>query len=326
MRVLALVPGGIGDQILFFPTLDDLKQAYPKAEIDVVVEPRAQSAYRVSKAVDETIPFDFAANSSPSDWANLLGIIRDREYEVVLSTSQDWSVGLLLWLSGIPMRIGYANPSSGIFLTQSVPYKPAQYQAEQYHDLLQGLQINGACPATSLSVPQSDLDWAEQTRAALGLKDTGYVILYGGPNTAARGKVSNSFYPIESWQAIIEDFKRRQPDLPIVFLQDSTNGTLANSLGDLAPSIKLIQPTNIGRMAAIIAGADLVICPDSDVLPLAVALKVFTLALFGSSDPARRLPPTDGSDAEVRFLAITSLSDRVADISAQDVLKKAWGE
>ena len=59
MRILALVPGGIGDQILFFPTIDNLKGRYPEAEIDVVVEPRATAAYRVSKSVDKEIPFDF---------------------------------------------------------------------------------------------------------------------------------------------------------------------------------------------------------------------------------------------------------------------------
>jgi len=47
MRILALVLGGTGDQLLFFPTLDTLKQQYPKAEIDVVVEPRAMAAYRI---------------------------------------------------------------------------------------------------------------------------------------------------------------------------------------------------------------------------------------------------------------------------------------
>jgi len=31
MQVLALVPGGISDQLLFFPTLEHLKQAFPKA-------------------------------------------------------------------------------------------------------------------------------------------------------------------------------------------------------------------------------------------------------------------------------------------------------
>ena len=81
MRILALVPGGIGDQILFFPALDDLKKAYPDARLDVVVEPRAQSAYRVSKSVDDTILFDFKGSNSLADFANLLGVMRDREYD-----------------------------------------------------------------------------------------------------------------------------------------------------------------------------------------------------------------------------------------------------
>ena len=51
MRVLALVPGGIDDQILFFPTLRQLHQAIPQAEIDVVVEPQAKDAYQLTKLV-----------------------------------------------------------------------------------------------------------------------------------------------------------------------------------------------------------------------------------------------------------------------------------
>ena len=58
MRVVALIPGGIGDQILFFPTLDDLKRIYPDAQIDVVVEPRSKGAYRVSKSIHEVLLFD----------------------------------------------------------------------------------------------------------------------------------------------------------------------------------------------------------------------------------------------------------------------------
>ncbi|NEO28783.1 MAG: glycosyltransferase family 9 protein, partial [Kamptonema sp. SIO4C4] len=55
MRILALVPGGIGDQILYFPTLATLKQQYPDAAIDVLVEPRAKAAYRVCQNVNEVL-------------------------------------------------------------------------------------------------------------------------------------------------------------------------------------------------------------------------------------------------------------------------------
>ncbi|HAX79528.1 MAG TPA: glycosyltransferase, partial [Cyanobacteria bacterium UBA11372] len=82
MRVVALVPGGIGDQILFFPTLDDLKRSYPDADIDVVVEPRSAGAYRVCKSVNDVLLYDFKDRNSPADWGNLLGRLRDREYDV----------------------------------------------------------------------------------------------------------------------------------------------------------------------------------------------------------------------------------------------------
>jgi len=103
MRILALVPGGIGDQILFFPTLDDLKRNYPESEIDVIVEPRAKGAYRVSGSVNEVLTFDFKDRNGPADFGNLLGSIRDREYDAALTLGRRWSTGLLLWMSGIPM-------------------------------------------------------------------------------------------------------------------------------------------------------------------------------------------------------------------------------
>ncbi|HEY9659496.1 MAG TPA: lipopolysaccharide heptosyltransferase family protein, partial [Allocoleopsis sp.] len=96
MRVVALVPGGVGDQILFFPTLDSLKQNYPEVEIDVVVEPRSKSAYRVSKSVSDVIAFDYEDRNSPADWANLLGVLRDRDYSAAITTRSTWGIGLLL--------------------------------------------------------------------------------------------------------------------------------------------------------------------------------------------------------------------------------------
>lgn len=318
MRVLALVPGGIGDQILFFPTFDDLKQAYPNAEIDVVVEPQAQPAYRISKVVNEVILFDFQANSSPADWANLLGIIRDREYEVLFSLSSKWSIGLMLWLSGVPTRIGYVDTPGALFLTHRVPRKPLQYQAYAYHDLLQGLGLNTPCSDTAINVPQGDLDWANEQRERLGLSGQGYVLLYDdlGPTGG---------YPTAQWQAIVQDFQKRQPDLPLVLLQDRQNYELIQSLNDTART-KVCNPNNVGQIAAMIAGADLVICTASAVTQIAVALNVFTLALFETQAAADQyLPPIVEGASETRFVGIPSSTGQLADISPETVLKKLWG-
>jgi ADP-heptose:LPS heptosyltransferase len=319
MRIVALVPGGIGDQILFFPTLDTLKQTYPNAEIDVVVEPRSKSAYRVCKSVDDTILFDYKDRNSLADWANLLGILRDRYYDMAIALGQRWQVGLLLWLTGIPVRVGYQNSTGQLFLTNPVPLKPDQYAAQMYHDLLQGLNITKPCPELAISIPKRDLEWAEQEQKQLGIAESGYVLIHGGSSQLAQAKGIDKIYPIENWKQIVQDFQQRQPDLPIVVIQGPEDKEFVLELLSVCPDLRAVMPPDIGKLAAMIAGANLMLCTDSAPMHLSVALKVYTLALFGPTDPAKLLPASD------KYLGIKSPTDKMADISPQQVLEKVWG-
>ncbi|OLP17721.1 glycosyltransferase [Leptolyngbya sp. 'hensonii'] len=320
MRILALVPGGIGDQILFFPALDTLKRVYPEAQIDVVVEPRAKEAYRVSKAVRDTILFDFGGNNSLADWGNLLGVIRDREYDVAFSVRPSWGVGLLLWLTGIPTRIGYAGVSTG-FLTHPVAQKTEQYTAAMYYDLLQGLGIHEACPEVSISLPRKDIEWAEAEQKRLGLQGGGYVLIHGSSHQAATSAEQEKTYPIKSWVKIIQDFRQKQPDLPIVLLRGLEPPDLVDDLMEvsLKPAPLVTRPGELGKLAAMIAGSSLMLCTESTAMNLAVALQAFTLTIFGPTDPAKLLPVSD------RFLGLQSSTGKAADIPPEKVLEKIWG-
>lgn len=323
MRILALVPGGISDQLLFFPALEDIKTVYPNAEIAVVAEPKATAAYRVSKIVDLVVPFAFSGANSPSDWANLLGIIRDREYEVAITTNIKWGTGLLLWLSGVPTRIAYSSTGTPYFYTATVPDRAQvapKYQAERYQDLLSAMDIDGATPLPSVNVPEGDVTWANALRDRLNLK-SGYVLMYPGPATG-NGDNSTS-YPIAGWQTLIKDFRAKQPNLPVVLLQTDDSAGQVGLLKQEDTSLIVATAGNLGQAAAIIAGADLVLTPDSHIMQLAVALKVFTLALFGKNKPEEMLPPTEGE--ETRFLGIPSSTSSVADIKPETVLQKVWG-
>ena len=320
MQVLALVPGGVSDQLLFFPTLETLKQSFPQAEISVVVEPTATAAYRVSKIVEATIPYPFSNNNSPADWANLLGIVRDREYEVVITATQDWATALMLWLSGIPTRIGYQSSANNRFLTATVPCKPEQYKAFQYHDLLAPLADSGACAEIAINVPQSDIGWVDNQIQAQGLGEQGYVLMHPG---ADEGSPSTA-YPPENWVAIVQDFQKRQPGLPLVMLQRPETANAVKIITQQVPSVKVVRPDNLGQTAALIAGANLLLTTDSDVSELGVALNVFTLVLFGANQPVYRLPPVEGS--EHRFHSVSSASQTLADFPVETVLKKVWGE
>ena len=318
MRIVALVPGGIGDQILFFPTLEDLKQSYPDAQISVVVEPRAKDAYRVCPWAHEVIPFDFKGSNSLADFGNLLGVLRDREYKVAFTVGRSWAVRFLLWLTGIPTRVGYDGGSGVYMLTNPVAMKTDQYAAAVYHDLLQGVGISNPCPELSIKVPARDLDWADAERQRLGLQSSGYVLIYGGSSQLPQDQGIEKQYPADSWLGIVRDFQQRQPDLPIVVAQGPEDNDWAKALLQGNPKLKVATPGDVGKLTALIAGANLMLCTDSAPMHLAVAVKTYMLALFGPTDPKTLLPE------DKRFVGIKSLTGKMEDISPQVVLEKVW--
>jgi ADP-heptose:LPS heptosyltransferase len=314
MRILALVPGGISEQILFFPTIDGLKKRFPQSQIDVVVEPLAKDAYRVCKSVRETVVFDYKGRNSLADWGNLLGVIRDREYDVALSFDDRWSTGLLLWLSGIPTRIGPAAGPSELYMTQPIALESSkQSVAKRYYSLLQGLEIQEPCQDPSISIPDKDLEWADTERKRLGIKAGSYVMVWG------QGDGQESSYPADQWLAVLKDFQKKQPDLPIV-LADGISSEWITTVTQALPRLKVSRPNNFGQTVALFAGARLVLCCEGPEMHLAAASKTFTLALMSStSDPKLLLPQND------RVIGIKSPSRRIADISPSMILEKVWG-
>ncbi len=318
MRILALIPGSIGDQILFFPTLETLKHRYPKAAIDVLVEPGSKSAYRVCPHIHDVLIFDYKDRNGLADYLNLLGIIRDREYDIALNLGRNWTIEFLLWLDGIPVRVGYKSNTSW-FIDRRVLLKTEQYAAHMYHDLVKGLDIQTPCPEVKISLPKEDIDWAEATQKTLNIKDSGYILIHDGSSKLAKIQGINQIYPIPKWQLIVEDIQRRQSELPVVLLKTPEGGEWTSEMLAVCPDLKVVSPPDIGKLAATIAGANLMLCTDSLPMHLSVAVGTYTVALFGPREAKKLLPPE--SD---RFIGLQSLSKAIADIPSEQVLEKIW--
>ncbi|MBD2443648.1 glycosyltransferase family 9 protein [Dolichospermum sp. FACHB-1091] len=312
MRVVALVPGSIDNQILFFATLDDLKRYYPHAQIDVVVEPKSKAAYRVSKSVHDVLTFDYKDRNSLADWGNFVGMIRDREYDVAIIVGQSWFVGFLMWLTGITTRIGYQGQGA-VFLTDRIVPNLSQYVAKTYHDLLKALKIDTDCPGLSVNVPKIDIEWARGEQKRLGVSETGFILINGG------GASLDTTYPEENWQQIIEACQQKQPDLPIVVIKEANNEPLVKSLLQSCDNIQVTSPEDIGKLTAIIAGASLMLSVENSYLQLGVAVETYTIALLNSTESLKLLPTSE------KVLTMTSHTGKVADISPQIVLEKIWG-
>ncbi|WOD38548.1 glycosyltransferase family 9 protein [Nodosilinea sp. E11] len=311
MRVLALVPGDTEAQLSFFPIINQIKDSFKNAEVSVVAAPSATAIYQLSKGVAEVVPYNFEAANSPADWANLLGIMRDREFDAVLTLTDSWSIALLLWLSGVPTRLGYRGAANDLLLTATVPRSA---EPSHHSDLLKLIKVSGPTPALTVNVPRKDLTAVDAMRQELGLMN-GYVLVSPGP---APGGAT---YPTKNWIAILKDFQQRQPDLPLALLQTDDAAPQTTAIVNAIPSLKVLRPETPGQTAALIAAANLLVAVEGYPLALAIALEVYTLGLLISDRTT--LLKAQGQD---RLVALTSTTGSLDDIAPDQVLKKIWSE
>lgn len=315
MRILALVPGGIADQILFFPTLVDLKEKYPNAIVDVIVEPKAKSAYRVCSQVNKVLTFEFFDRNGLVEYFDLFGKIREVEYDITVNAVQDWNLGLLLWLNGIPVRVGYEMDNAWM-LSKPVPLNSKQYLAHQYHDLVKGLDVNKPCPKLQVSIPDEDLDWADAERSRLDIKESGYILFHSFTATDP-----DRVYPVSQWERIVRDIANTKPNLPVVLLNNQDNDEWVETMIADIPNLKVTQPSDVGKEAAIIAAADRLICTESAAMQLSVAVNTYTVGIFGYTDVSRVLPVDND-----RIFAVEPTTARsISSVQPGEVLTKLWG-
>ena len=311
MRILALVPGGTGDQLMFFPTLDTLKQQYPNAEIDVVVEPRAMTAYGISQLVNRTLKFDFGDRNSLADFGNLLGTIRDREYNAAILTKPSFSSNFLLWLSGITKRISFAGQGD-FLLTDVITDDPQEYVALKNHNLLMALGIERSCPPIKVNLPKNDLDWATNEQKRLGVQQSGFILFNCG---------ANANYPATSWAEIAIDIQAKLPNIPIVVIDSVNNAALLKDLMARVPNILIASPTDIGKLTAFIASANLFICAEGDAMQLGVAAGTALVAILGATIAAGAFLPIQ----EKRIKYVQAIAGQsIKAIDPQTVLAKIW--
>ncbi|NJQ96764.1 MAG: hypothetical protein HC784_01725 [Hydrococcus sp. CSU_1_8] len=151
------------------------------------------------------------------------------------------------------MRVGYQTKTPWFF-SKSVPLQNDRHVVDIYHDILQGLGIQSPTPELKVTLPREDIDWAGSEQKRLEIKDSGYVLIY---DREGRSQANDGGYPLEKWQKIVEDFRQKQPNLPIVLLQALGNNQWSAAMTASNPDLKLTNPSDVGKLAAIVAGANL---------------------------------------------------------------------
>jgi len=316
-KLLAINFGGIGDEILFLPTLQTIRNHCPNSSITLLLEPRSKSVVELTDLVDDVVTFDIKKRPlAIGDLLDLLALIKSGGYDCIVSSGSSPMVSALLFLSGVRERVGYgSNRLSKTLLTEAVPLNKKQYAASMYHDLAIGFlkQQGAAPPAVSLEdiVPKVELKNDSLERMKEFLNEAGLnkrspasklILFHPGTSRLATEKGIFKTWPTDSWIDLMfliarENEKKNEDERDTILLaggpddSDIVAAILAKS-GDQAPHMVSAygKTKSLADLAALIHLCDLMVCVDSAPMHVAVGLRKPVVAMFGPFDPNLLLP------------------------------------
>jgi len=239
MRVLFLVPGGVDAQLHSLPAAARLAEALG-AQIQVACAPSAAAAWSLLPAVEKLIPFDFNGAPTLADWANLLGNVREPDFQACINLASGRQVDLLLSMSHIPNRVA----SAGFSATSTVS-SHSGWPAQAMAAFLQPLGVSLDAAAFRLSLPKASL---EQAAAQLPIGQGPALLL--APSGAAGD------WPASNWEQLPELVRSKLPDLRVV--RAERNAKLPQRAAQVASCDVVLSSDPITTELALLAGMPVV--------------------------------------------------------------------
>ncbi|MBC7541780.1 MAG: glycosyltransferase family 9 protein [Candidatus Sericytochromatia bacterium] len=288
-RILAVNFGGLGDAILFFPTLQTLRRHYPHAHITVLCEPRCREIMERQYLVDQVITADVKASADPQLFVQLVMQLRQLDLDLAISSGRSPLVPLLLFLSGAHRRVGFSPNRLGFLLTDRVPLKLRQYTGDMHHDLLKGIGIDEPAPLPRFPLSDLALEWAYAWLERQNLSASpGPIFIHPGASKMSVTRGIEKTWTAPQWQLMLEGLRQR--GLPLILAGGPDDEELLAGIPTGAGVVRAKTET-LEQLAALIAVSRLVIGSDSAALNIAVAVGTPLVGLFGPSDPDKVLPP-----------------------------------
>ena len=291
--------GGLGDEILFLPCIEDFKKKYPNCKITLCLESRAKGVKQLTSLIDEIIEVDIKAGGLKK-YFNVLGLIqkaRKGKFDVVISSGKSPLVAIILYLTGIKRRSGYFSKTA-FLLTDGVELDENQYAGSMYHDLILPY-LDEDNILDEISVPHLKADGNFILPHEL---QGGFVALHPGVSKMSIDKGIFKCPDVSFWYSVIKgvlegnEGKVDGGKKLVLFGGPDDKEIIEKILEDKEVSehpnfINYFGKTkNLADLMNTLSFADSLICADSAPLHIGVGLGFNIVALFGPTNEEKLVP------------------------------------
>ncbi|MEI6125816.1 MAG: lipopolysaccharide heptosyltransferase II [Pseudomonadota bacterium] len=117
-NILIRCPNWVGDLVMCTPALRSIRRQYPDAEISVMVKPSLKKIIEQLPFFDAIIEYEpRGKDRGIKNYIALVRTLRARHFDLGIAMTSSFSSAQLLFLSGIPVRVGYDRNARGWLLT-----------------------------------------------------------------------------------------------------------------------------------------------------------------------------------------------------------------
>ncbi|MFH0753391.1 MAG: lipopolysaccharide heptosyltransferase II [Candidatus Omnitrophota bacterium] len=297
-KVLIVNPFGIGDVLFSTPLVAAIKAQDPSISISYIGnartaafllhDPRLHKVFSYERdefvAVYKTSPWQFLIK-----WKKFVETLRTESFDTAYDLSNGSPLGLALFLTGIPQRIGFDYKGRGRWLTQKIPLKgyEGRHVAEYILDLMDGPgRPVGSSGHMNLYVSEKDHTWALDWMQAHGFSAKGFMVFFPGGGASWGKGAGLKQWPVEGYVKLSEKIIERSK-CPIILMGDKNEGSLCRSIASRYPAriFSLAGQLNLTQSVALMRQARCVVANDGGPLHMAVASGVATVSIFGPVDP-----------------------------------------
>ena len=287
-RILVVNVNWLGDVIFAIPVFKALRAQYPQARISCLAVPRVKEILQCVPQIDDIINYDEKGKDRGilRKFA-LIQSLRREKFDAVFLLHGSWSRALLMFLAGIPVRVGYETKKGRRLLTHAVKLLGGDtHKADHYLNVVESFGVSSNDRTSELSVPQSAKD--EITRILFGVGiEAGekFVVVHTSGNWDLKR------WPQQNWAQLIR-ILTQDLRIKVVISEGPNELNWANVIAtqSQANPIVLAGQTNLQQLMALLERATLVISADSGPLHIASCVSQNIVGIYGPTMPSTTGP------------------------------------
>lgn len=279
-RILVIKLSSMGDLILSFPALKEIKSRFPNSKLSLLTLKKYVPLVYDCPFIDNVIALD----NTYKQWREILKISKDlrlNSFDYILDFQNNRASHLISFLSFPQNSFGYSL-RWGFLLNKKVKYVYTDDPLASQEKILKFLGIKFA--------EKKLIFWERKETGTLELPKEFLI----GINVGASSRWESKHWPASQIIQLIDQIHKNLPSFKIVLLGDTASLNLSEQIKGACASapVNLCGKTGLSDLPQVIKKLKIFITPDTASLHLAEALNIPTIALFGPTNPDRHIVKT----------------------------------